>query len=64
MHKILSIFTYYFWTKPVEAWVYHYHLHPLHAVNYSCNSKLVVDEEELKWVTNEQKDSVIITTVP
>ena len=55
MHKILSIFTYDFWTKPVEAWVYHYHLHPLHAVNYSCNSELVVDEEELKWVTNEQK---------
>ena len=33
-------------------------------MNYSRNSELVVDEEELKWVTNEQKDSVIIKTVP
>ena len=31
------------------------HLHPLQAANCCRNSRLVVDEDDLKWVTNEKK---------
>ena len=30
----------------------HCHLHPLQAVNCCRNSRLVVDEDDLKWVSN------------
>ena len=30
-------------------------LHPLQAANYCRNSRLVVDEDDLKWVANEKK---------
>ena len=33
----------------------HYHLHPLQAVTCCRNSRLVVDEDDLKWVGNEKK---------
>ena len=33
--------------------MYHCHLHPLQAANCCRNSRLVVDENDLKWVTNE-----------
>ena len=32
----------------------HCHLHPLQAANCCRNSRLVVDEDDLKWVTDEQ----------
>ena len=33
----------------------HCHLHPLQAANCCRNSRLVVDEDDLKWVKNEKK---------
>ena len=38
-------------------------LHPLQAANCCRNSRLVVDEDDLKWVENE-KNIVIIKTLP
>ena len=35
--------------------------HPLQA---NSNSRLVVDEDDFKWVTNENKHIIIIKTVP
>ena len=34
-----------------QAWIYHCHLHPLQAANCCRNSRLVVDEDDMKWVT-------------
>ena len=31
------------------------HLYPLQAANCCRNSRLVVDEDDLKWVANEKK---------
>ena len=33
----------------------HCHLHPLQAANCCRNSRLVVDEDDLKWVKNLRK---------
>ena len=33
----------------------HCHLHPLQAANCCRNSRLAVDEDDLKWVVNEKK---------
>ena len=38
-------------------------LHSLQAANCCRNSRLVVDEDDLKWVTKEKKYIVIIRTV-
>ena len=38
--------------RPFQAWIYHCHLHPLQAANCCRNSRLVVDENVLKWVKN------------
>ena len=35
-------------------------LHPLQAVNCCCNSRLVVDEDDLKWVANENKKWLLL----
>ena len=37
--------------EPVQAWVYHCHLHPLQAANCCRNSRLAVDEYNINWVT-------------
>ena len=37
---------------PFQAWTYHCHLHPLQAANCCRNSRLVVDEDDLKWLKN------------
>ena len=34
--------------EPFQAWIYH----PLQAANYCRNSRLVVDENDLKWFKN------------
>ena len=39
-------------TLTFQAWIYHSHLHPLQAANCCRNSRLVVDEGDLKWVVN------------
>ena len=49
-----------FYLKPFQAWICQYHLHPLQAANFCHNSRLVVDENDLKCVANEKKDTVII----
>ena len=36
------------------------HLHPLKAVNCCLNSRLVVDEDDLKWVANEKNISCLL----
>ena len=41
-----------FYTEPFEAWIYHCHLHPLQAANRCLNSRLVVDEDDLRWFEN------------
>ena len=46
--------------KPFESTIYHCHLHPLQAANYCRNSRLVVDEDDLKLVANERKISLIL----
>ena len=38
--------------QPIEACIYHCHLHPLQAANCCRNSPLVVDEDDLRWTTN------------
>ena len=47
---------------PFHAWIYYCYLHPLQAANCCRNSRLVVDEDNLKWVANEK--NAIIKTVP
>ena len=42
---------------------YHCHLHPLQAANCCRNSRLVVDENDLEWVTTK-KNTVIFKTFP
>ena len=39
---------------PLQTWIYHCHLHPLQATNCCRNSRLVLNEDDLKWVTNEK----------
>ena len=41
--------------QPFQAWIYHCHLHPLQAVNCCRNSRLVVNDYDLKWVGNWRK---------
>ena len=40
---------------PFQAWICHCHLHPLQAANCCRNSRLVVDEDDFKWVENCRK---------
>ena len=40
--------------QPFQAGIYHCHLYPLQAANCCRNSRLVVDEDDLKWVANEK----------
>ena len=47
--------------KPFQVGIYHWHLHRLQAVNCCRNSQLVVDEDELKSVTCEKKEDILIT---
>ena len=37
-----------------QAWIHHCHIHPLQAANCCRNSRLVVDEDDLKCVPNEK----------
>ena len=37
--------------EPFQAWIYHCNLHPLQAANCCRNSRLVVNEDDLNWVT-------------
>ena len=39
---------------PVQARIYHCHFHPLQAANCCRNSRLVVNEDDLKRVANEK----------
>ena len=48
--------------EPYQARIFHCDFHPLQAVNCGRNSRLVVDENYLEWVTNEKNDIVIIKT--
>ena len=41
----------------------HCHLHPLQAANCCRNSRLVVDEDDLKWVTNEKSIAIVKTVL-
>ena len=38
--------------QPFQACIYYSHLHPLQAANSCRNSRLVVDEDDVKWVKN------------
>ena len=38
--------------KLFQAWIYNCHIHPLQAANSCRNSRLVVDEDGLKWLVN------------
>ena len=40
--------------------VYHCHIHPLQAANCCRNSRLVVDEDDLKWVTNRANITLLL----
>ena len=40
---------------PFQTCIYHCHLHTLQAVNCYRNSRLAVDEDDLKWMTNLRK---------
>ena len=44
---------------PFQAWIYHCHFHPLQAANCCRNSRLVVNENDLKRVANEKNISFI-----
>ena len=41
---------------------YHCHLHLLPAANYCDNSPLVLNEDDLKWVTNGKKVVLLLTS--
>ena len=41
-------------------WNYQRHLHPLQAANCCRNSRLVVYEDDLKWMTNENKIGLLL----
>ena len=40
--------------QPFKAWIYHCHLHSLQAANCCRNSRLVVSEDDFKWVAKEK----------
>ena len=46
--------------QPFQAWIYPCHLHPLQAANCCRNSRLAVDEDDLKCVANEKNSSMKI----
>ena len=50
--------------KPFQAWINHCHLHPLEAANSCCDSRLIVDDDDLKWVTNEKKVAILLKIIP
>ena len=42
----------YFSALTLASLTFHCHFHPLQAANCCHNSRLVVDEDDLKWVKN------------
>ena len=47
-----------------QPWIYHCHLQLLQAANCCHNSRLVVNEDDLKWVAKEKNISLLIKTDP
>ena len=45
---------------PFQAWINHFHLSRLQATNCCLNSRLVVDENDLKYAENKKNDIDII----
>ena len=43
---------------------FHSHLYPLQAANSCHNSRLVVDEDDLKWVANEKNILLFLKQIP
>ena len=39
-------------------------LNPLQAANCCCNSRLIVDEDDLTWVAHDKSDIIVIKTAP
>ena len=48
---------------PCQDCIYHCHLYPLQSTNCCRNSRLVVYEDDLKWVANTKIYIAIIKTV-
>ena len=44
---------------PLQACIYHCHLHPLQTAK-CCHSELVVDEDDLKWEGGGQNGHVLV----
>ena len=40
--------------QAVQTWFYNCYFHPLQVENCPRNSRLVVDENDIKWVANEK----------